>query len=35
MDIEASYFKEVKNERFEKFKMLASGYRVTTLKDDR
>jgi len=26
MDIEASYFKEVKNERFEKFKMLASGY---------
>jgi len=24
MDIEASYFKEVKNERFEKLKMLAS-----------
>ena len=26
MDIEASYFKEVKNTRFEKFKMLASQY---------
>jgi REP element-mobilizing transposase RayT/predicted transcriptional regulator len=26
MDVEASYFKEVKNERFEKLKMLASRY---------